>query len=439
MAEKSIDVEEERQKERVRTFSFQRNKEYDANSENEIFKDISDEDWKKLVIEDIEKADGVEKWLIFHDKDVDENGIEKKLHCHGIIRMKEAKTIRSIVKKINTQARNTKKVRYDSMAYRYLTHISDKALQNEKYVYNIEELMCWEKGKLLDKKDTRALYTKRCKGKEKDESKETLKETKARYKNSVNKGKLTKQEVQELLEEEFGEEKGTEIYLSMVKQLDLAIEERYNTKIANKKKSSHKLDTIYISGKSGVGKTAFADEFGEYLAKMNNIKASEFYVSTPVAEENGKFYMLDNYHGEDMVIMNDIDGSIFSYEEFKTRFEVTAKNAANVGNRYKNKSLIADVIVMTYSHSVYDWAREIINDGLRKENTDVGNIRKQVYRRIPIWVELETDNVVIKKYNEDTEKYEQIKKFEITQEERRKNQDEISDYLGSLTRLYRNK
>ena len=144
--------------------------------------------------------------------------------------------------------------------------------------------------------------------------------------------------------------------------------------------------------------------------------------------------MLEEYNGEPVLILNDIDGSHFSYDEFKTRFEPTAKKAPSVPNRYKNKKFIADLCLITYSKGLLEWSRTIIDDGLRYES-DRNNVAKQVLRRIGYWVELNNDDVVIKKFNSEEVRYDKIKVFKMTVEERRDNLEEIFEYLSKFTTL----
>lgn len=424
---------------RSRQFAFQRNMFFDTHDEKgELVSDLSEEQWKERVISDLEKIDAFEKWLIFHDSDVNDDGTEKGLHCHGILKFKNPKMVSGLCNELTLQSRNVDAIKKDSGAYRYLLHITDNALRAKKHLYSLDELMCWVNNEKMDDMNKREMYSEYCRGKEKDTEKMTQNEIVNEVKYLLNKGDMFYNDVQSYLQMRFGEVDGTLLFLRHTKEFDIAVEERYKKRIADKEKGRRTLDTIYISGGSGIGKTYFADELSEYIARMNNYNEDEFFAHAPAVQENGKFYMLDEYNGEQILTLNDIDGYHLSYDEFKTRFEPTAKKAPSVPNRYKNKKFIADICFITYSKSVYEWAESIISDGCRYES-DRDNVRKQVLRRIPYWVELNDSDVKVKKFNQTNLKYETIKTFNKNQAEREEDSEDIFDYIASLTTLYRGK
>ena len=424
---------------RTRQYSVQRNMEYDIHDENKVLlRDLTPEEWKKEVIRDFENIDALEKWLIFHDSDLDEHGRKKGLHAHGILYFKNPKKLSALCKEFNVQSRNVQEVKKGSGAFRYLLHITDTALREKKYIYSFDDLMVWVKNERIYDTDARELYSERCKGKEinrlNGKKEEVIKDLASR----VLRGDMFYNEISDVLQEEFGVVDGDYIFLRNLETFDNAKKQRFMKRVREKERSPRKLDTIFISGESGIGKTYFADELSIYMAKMNKYDENEFYQHSSAANNNGSaYYMLEEYNGEPVLVMNDIAGNEFSYDEFKTRFETTARKAPSVPNRYKNKKFIADVCLITYAKSVYSWADSIIYDGVR-----LGELResveKQVFRRIPYWVSLEQDRVVIKKFNLELNDYEVIKEFNQKLSDRLENgMDEIFDYVASLTSLYK--
>lgn len=146
-------------------YTIQRNYKYESHDKDGNFNGLTEDEWKNRIREewtcDRLKANYVV--FIFHDKDVDENGIPKELHVHGCVNF-ENSIPQSNARKLAgcSSDKNCAPIgRKKSQAYRYLLHITEKAIKDKKYIYGEECLECSvAKGKTFDyKKNIQASET----------------------------------------------------------------------------------------------------------------------------------------------------------------------------------------------------------------------------------------------------------------------------------------
>lgn len=127
-------------------YAIQRNYKYESHDKNGNFNGLTEEEWKQRIREewtsDRLKANYVV--FIFHDKDIDENGINKELHVHGCVNFENA-IPQSNAQKLTGCSSNQNCApigKKKSQAYRYLLHITDKAIKEKKYIYGEDCLEC---------------------------------------------------------------------------------------------------------------------------------------------------------------------------------------------------------------------------------------------------------------------------------------------------------
>lgn len=123
-----------------RNYALQRNYEYDSHDANHVFNGLTEEDWKKQILAEWSasalKANHVT--IIFHDEDKDDNGIKKQLHAHGIANEAETMSQSNMMKYSRCSCEeNCSPIRQENLAnaYRYLLHITEKAIKDKKYIY----------------------------------------------------------------------------------------------------------------------------------------------------------------------------------------------------------------------------------------------------------------------------------------------------------------
>lgn len=134
-------------KEEDRYYTAQRNYEYECEHPDGKYYGLSEEQWKDQIRKEWScknlNADHVV--LIFHDKDteVDDHGNEtlKPLHVHACIKFHDTITPSAALKRTKCSRESNCKMMGDkAQAYRYLLHITEKALSEHKYIYEYKAL-----------------------------------------------------------------------------------------------------------------------------------------------------------------------------------------------------------------------------------------------------------------------------------------------------------
>lgn len=129
-----------------RNYALQRNYEFDSHDENQQFNGLTIEDWKKQILNDWSPTNLKAKHvtIIFHCEDKEVNGILKSLHAHGITNEKETTSQSSMTKRSKCSCKdNCTSIKEENLpnAYRYLLHITEKAIQDKKHIYGENELV----------------------------------------------------------------------------------------------------------------------------------------------------------------------------------------------------------------------------------------------------------------------------------------------------------
>lgn len=146
------------------------------------------------------------------------------------------------------------------------------------------------------------------------------------------------------------------------------------------KNISRSLNCVFITGTSGSGKTTFAKRFCE----KNHLSC---YVSS------GGKNPLDDYKGQDCIILDDIRSSTYSLSEFLKLTDLHTNS--NVGCRYYNKSIAeCSTIICTSVQSLDDFYTNVV-----KEDNEP---RIQLLRRFPTYIEMNTESVFFYEYDKAT-------------------------------------
>lgn len=73
---------------------------------------------------------------ITHDQDLNDKGELKKVHDHWLVRLDNAMTLRSFIKKTGIPQEHIQRVVSERSCARYLTHIDEE----DKYIYSFEDI-----------------------------------------------------------------------------------------------------------------------------------------------------------------------------------------------------------------------------------------------------------------------------------------------------------
>lgn len=108
-------------------------------------------------------------------------------------------------------------------------------------------------------------------------------------------------------------------------------------------KGSFKKTVIFISGKSGVGKTLLATKLANVLKKVAFSKVGERWEICKTAAKNS----FDEYNGEEILLMDDVRGAALSASDWLKLLD--PYSISPISARYHNKVGSAKVIIITSS------------------------------------------------------------------------------------------
>ena len=299
------------------------------------------------VIGRIKSLKQIKSWcIITHDKDQLQDGTMKPPHFHAVITLKNSMTINSIASTIKVEPQYVNKIRSSTIAAQmYLIHRNDPG----KYQYDPKEVHAsFDYPMLVD--DTPMKIRR-----EDLASKIASGEIK-RY-NLVN--HVTPDE-----------------YARNIRYYENCFD--YRNKIM--KGLNRNMQCIFITGQSGTGKTTYAKEYAV-------AKGFATYVSS------GGKNPLDNYAGEECIILDDTRSSTWSLTDF---LKLTDNHTDSlVGCRYYNKSIAECKLLIVTSCKSLD---EFYNNALNNEEEP----KVQLLRRFSLLVHMTHDTITICCYDPST-------------------------------------
>lgn len=375
------------------------------------------DDWKKRVINELATPAGMtaiglsKTYLIFHDKDVDEHGDPKGLHCHFVVWFKHADIWERVHKKLGCSDREQNCVSPSNQteALRYLIHVSAKALNTEKYIYPAENVIAVSANNnpilpyrkaIIESKNSQIKQ----KQQSEREAKAAIKAAKSEMLEKVATGELTLPQVRSMYKTD-AMHVGTKLcdWYTDRNRFVLAEQERFDDMLNFYSVNPRCLTTVYISGVGGLGKS----ELG--LALANSCFPGRPIHRPATHGEQTTFDFAGDYHGEPVTLFNEFS-ACFPVDQFNDIFDPIHANRVN--SRNKDKPWFAELAILPTSDSIektiynmwYSYAeKEIMRLGcnityttdklcrlVRLENAskDVADKIRQIRRRIHVVVDL---------------------------------------------------
>lgn len=292
------------------------------------------------------KLEHLKTWCIcLHDKDTLPDGSQKPPHFHAVVTFTQMKTVKTVADFFGVKPQYVEKIRSSTKASQlYLVHHNDKA----KYQYPVSEVTAnFDYADLVD--DTPSL----------EKLDDVL--------HNIEIGLIRPYDIMNKVSIEF--------YAKYKRKLNDAFE----YVIKKKGGLNRDMECYYFYGASGSGKTTFAKDYA----------AAEGW-STFVS--SGGKNPLDDYAGQDCIILDDIRGNVFSLADF---LKLTDNNTDSmVGCRYYNKSLAyCKAIICTSVLSLED-----LYSGVTDEHKEP---LKQLIRRFKSVVEFSEDNLTYYTHTKD--------------------------------------
>jgi hypothetical protein len=346
---------------KVRTFFGQRSYYYDTHDKDgNLTSAITVDEWKQKIVDDWTSVECSWLAMIFHDRDVLADGNIKPLHVHIVINFKNARSFASVAKLLGiSREQNLQKCKSIADSARYLTHISETAINEGKTFYQPSEVIVAGS----DAKDYSELI-KRGKGKsvireEIDDSKKLTTDDKllidyewSKLAAKVQAGEMSKKSVKSYLLDTFGDIKGQMAWLSKRGGFDEDFKE-YMEKMHNFYSSNpRELDTFYISGQGGIGKTQLATAISEILSNELGVH------KVAVPGRGTTFDFAGGYRGERVTVANDLATGSFHCRQWCNIFDPLEYSPIN--SRNFDKPWFARFCLITNSEDVEMFIKKMI-------------------------------------------------------------------------------
>lgn len=287
--------------------------------------------------------------MIVHNNDVNDDGTPKKSHFHLVLTFSDSTRLSVISKALKVPCQYISKIITTTrLAQEYLIHKNDVS----KYQYSPTDVIAsFDYVEFLSKRDN------------------TLKKERLEsIANDILNGVIREYNL-------FAHVSITEYATNKV-----FFQRCFEYRQESLKSISRSLNCVFITGTSGSGKTTFAKRFCEK-------QGLSCYVSS------GGKNPLDDYKGQDCIILDDIRSSTYSLSEFLKLTDLHTNS--NVGCRYYNKSIAeCSTIICTSVQSLDDFYTNVV-----KENDEP---RIQLLRRFPTYIEMNTESVFFYEYDKAT-------------------------------------
>lgn len=281
--------------------------------------------------------------LIVHDKDILPSGEPKPPHFHAVLTFGNSKTLDSIAKALKVENQYVNRIKSTTKtAQLYLVHRNNP----EKYQYEPCEVFSnFDYVNMVDD----------CPPKEKREN----------IANLIENGTIKEYNLYQFISiDEFGKNK---------RYYQNCFEYRQN----KLKGLDRNMECIFITGSSGTGKSTYA----KMIASQ---KGFATYISS------GGKNPLDNYKGEECIILDDTRSSTWSLSDF---LKLTDNHTDSlVGCRYYNKSIAECKLLIVTSVKTLD---EFYEHALDHEHEP----KIQLLRRFPMLIEMKPEEMIIHAYN----------------------------------------
>lgn len=227
----------------------------------------------------------------------------------------------------------------------YLIHAKDA----DKYQYDVNEVATWLASG-CDEIPYKFVYEQekarweRGRYAKKNNSADAIEDEKALLEMLLEKlanGRITKNEL--LLSDEY-----YQVYrknINKMRDAEIAYMERRYARAENMvKEGTYKQGTIFVSGSSGAGKSTYAKNLALGLIAEARSRGENWQIYNASAE-----HAFDTYVGEEVVLLDDLRCYSMTPSDWLKLLD--PYNVAQVSARYKNRGVVAKVLIITSVHS----------------------------------------------------------------------------------------
>lgn len=287
--------------------------------------------------------------IITHDKDIKDNGSLKAPHFHAILTFSDTTTFGAIAKALHTEPQYINKIKSTTKtAQLYLVHRNNP----EKAQY--------------DPAAVRANfdYAQMCEGIAPMVRREHIAQ-------KIATGEIKQYNLHQYI--------SADEYARNALYYDRCFKYRQSTQ----KGVERNMQTIFVFGKSGQGKSTYATH-------VAIDKGYHYYIAS------GGKNPLDNYQGEECIILDDIRGMNWNYADL---LKLTDPHIDSlVGCRYYNKSIAeCKLLIITTIKSPMEFYRTL--------DKEIDDPAEQFYRRFPVAINVTKDTLTVYTYSPETGTY----------------------------------
>lgn len=331
---------------------------------------------EEIIIEGIKILfDKIEKYCyILHDKDVNEDGTPKHAHYHLFLQFSQQVDFSVVAKAFKQKENRIQKIAANSFkgAIHYLVHFKEP----DKHQYNPDEVKAnFDYKKYIEDLKNQVSKTKRL----------------SQIREGIETGKIRRFNLYDFISmEEYAK------YYNSIERYF-----KYRDIILSKKQIQKKC--IFITGPSGCGKTEFAKAWSEKRNLSCFVTGSS---NDP----------LQGYGGEDVLVLDDLRGSVFSFSDLLKLLSNNTNTA--VQSRYYNKLLQCEYIFITSVIDIEDFYKNVF------EHEDEPIV--QLKRRCSIYIDMDFKEINIYSFNKRIMDYSFIN--QIKNELKYLKNDKVDDY-----------
>ncbi|HEM3495801.1 Rep family protein [Streptococcus suis] len=326
---------------RKRKYFGQISYDYEKNNDSKL----TERKFRNSVIKRIKNAckhDEDKYYIIFHDKDIKEDGTLKPLHAHFYLDFHNTHKYKSVYKQLKiSRYENLEVVRSSIKACRYLTHRNERNMAEGKHPYSVDEVIQSPNGD----------YINSIMGEIKDHSKEKSDDglevddycLELCY--QISSEGLLPEEAKERLFEQFTQRTAQKAWNTNKRQFEENRQEYIQQEFERMSRGERNHNGIYIHGLGNSGKS--------FLARLIAEQHDRLGAHTPSINKK-RFDLGSGYKGQKTIIINEFDGSCgMAYREL---FQILEPNSANqLSSRFKDAYIINDLTIMTNSETYWDW------------------------------------------------------------------------------------
>lgn len=304
--------------------------------------------WCKRIETEWRAVSGVEYFMmIAHDKDVLDDGNMKPVHIHGWFYFKNPKTVTAAMKALGTSSeQNTQPIRNRVQTARYLTHISEDAINKDKHRYSKDAVIC-----------VNCEYEKLVVSTPKNQDGVDLKAVEDRVNHLatlVQRGEMTPTAADSQIDEDYDEYAQT-IHRKYRGAFRDARERYGKQKQARMMRDGRNLQTVYIGGAGRIGKTRLAEGMAKLLS---DDKADHTFHKSAANGDDLTSDPFGQYHYENVSVFNEANPTVFNLRQFLDAFEPYTVSSTNARNA--DKYWLAEHAFITYTLDWREWCHDLL-------------------------------------------------------------------------------